>query len=235
LSYAGEASGRRGAGRAAGFLLVVKQRRKDTPMTDQIPLQQYPAPPQAATPPRNGLGTAGFVLGLLGLVVSPIPFAGVAAWPLVGLGLVLSAVGVARARAGKATNKGLAIAGVVVSVLGLVVSVLWVVVIGNAIGDVQDQATQHHTIVYEVSGDTKAADVDYSTFGEHTILVNTELGAAVPWTKSVEATGFLEGAQFAATTGADGGSVTCKVVVDGKQAKTATASGPSAKADCAGF
>jgi heme/copper-type cytochrome/quinol oxidase subunit 2 len=202
-------------------------------MTDYTPIQQPVAPP--AAPPRNGLGTAGFVLGLLGLVISPIPLVGVVAWPLAGLGLILSAVGVARARAGKATNRGLAIAGVVVSVLGLLVSLLWAVVIGKAISDVNDQATQHHTITYEVTGDAKAADIDYSTFDAHTILVNTEPSAAVPWTKTVEATGFLEGAQFAATAGPDGGSVTCKVVVDGKQTKTATASGPLAVANCTGF
>ena len=74
-------------------------------MTDYTPIQQYPAP--QAAPPRNGLGTAGLVAGLVGLVFSPIPFVGVVAWPLVVLGLILSAVGVARVRAGKATNRGL--------------------------------------------------------------------------------------------------------------------------------
>lgn len=201
-------------------------------MTDYTPIQQqYPAPP--ATPPRNGLGTAGFVLGLVGLVFSPIPFVGVVAWPLVVLGLILSAVGVARVRAGKATNKGLAIAGVVVSVLGLVVSVLWVVVIGKAISDVNDQATRKHTIVYSVTGDAKTADIDYSTF-EQSTSVHSETGAAVPWTKTVEATGIYVGA-FTATTGEDGGTVTCKVVVDGKEVKTATASGEYAVASCTGF
>ncbi|MEV7096806.1 MmpS family transport accessory protein [Amycolatopsis sp. NPDC051045] len=202
-------------------------------MTDHTQLQPQ-AVPQAA-PPRNGLGTAGFVLGLLGLVFSPIPIVGVIAWPLAVLGLILSAVGIARVRAGKATNKGLSIAGVVVSVLGLLVSILWVVVIGKAIGDVNEQATQHHTITYEVSGDAKAVDIEYSTFDRNTILINTEVAAAVPWTKTVEATGFLAGAQFTATAGPDGGSVGCKVVVDGKEAKTATAAGPGASASCTGF
>jgi hypothetical protein len=90
LSYGVKARGRRGAGRAAGFLLVVKQRRKDTTMTDHTP------PPAAVT--------------------------------------------------------------------------------------------------HEVTGDAKSADVDYRTFDEHH-----------------------------------------PVVVDGKQAKTATASGPPAIAHCAGF
>ena len=162
-------------------------------MTDYTPLQHQPAPP--AAPPRNGLGIAGFVLGLLGLVFSPIPFVGVVAWPLVVLGLILSVVGLVRVRAGKATNKGLSIAGIVLSVLGLVVSIVWVVVIGKAIGDVKDMATQHHTVSYEVSGDAKSVDVVYTTFQEHSILINTDTSAAVPWSKTVEATGFLEGAQ----------------------------------------
>jgi MmpS family membrane protein len=200
-------------------------------MTDYTPIQQYPAPHTA--PPRNGLGTAGFVLGLVGLVFSPIPFVGVVAWPLVVLGLILSGVGLARVKAGKATNKGLSIAGIVVSVLGLVVSILWVVVLGKAISDVNDQATQKHTIVYSVTGDAKTADIDYSTF-EQAAAVKSETGAAVPWTKTVEATGVYIGA-FTVTTGEQGGSVTCKVVVDGKEVKTATAAGEYAVASCTGF
>jgi hypothetical protein len=200
-------------------------------MTDYTPIQQYPAP--QAAPPRNGLGTAGFVLGLVGLVFSPIPFVGVVAWPLVVLGLILSGVGLARVKAGKATNKGLSIAGIVVSVLGLVVSILWVVVLGKAISDVNDQATQKHTIVYSVTGDAKTADIDYSTF-EKAADVKSETGAAVPWTKTVEATGVYIGA-FTVTTGEQGGSVTCKVVVDGKEVKTATAAGEYAVASCTGF
>ncbi|MGW3994135.1 MmpS family transport accessory protein [Amycolatopsis sp. NPDC004772] len=202
-------------------------------MTDHTPLQQHPAPP--AAPPRNGLGTAGFVLGLIGLVLAPIPIVGVIAWPLAVLGLILAAVGVARVRSGKATNKALSIAGVILSLLALVVSILWLVVIGKVVNDVNEQATAHHTIVYQVSGDAKVVDIDYSTFDRNTILINTEAGAAVPWTKTVEATGFLAGAQFTATAGPDGGSVTCKVIVDGKEAKTATAAGAGASASCTGF
>ena len=66
------------------------------------------APPQPVRQqPRNGLGTAGFVVGLVGLIFSPIPFVGVIAWPLVVLGVIFSALGFARARSGAATNKGL--------------------------------------------------------------------------------------------------------------------------------
>ena len=74
------------------------------------------APPQfPVEQPRNGLGTAGFVLGLIGLLFSVIPLVGVVAWPLVILGLVFSLIGFARGRAGRATNKGLALAGAILS------------------------------------------------------------------------------------------------------------------------
>lgn len=202
-------------------------------MTDFHPYPLAPSP--QAAPPRNGLGTAGFVLGLIGLILAPIPLVGVVAWPLVVLGLILSLVGLGRVRKGRATNKGLAIAGIIVSVLGLVVCIVWVAVISKVVSDVQDQATQQHTVVYEITGDAKAVDVSYTTFGEHTLLIEGESGAPTPWTKTVQATGFLDGAQFTATADEQGGSVTCKVTVDGKVTKTATASGPHAMATCTGF
>ena len=70
-------------------------------------------------PQRNGLGTAGFVLGLLGLVFSFIPVVGVVAWPLVVVGLGLGLFGLVRVVRGQADNKGVAIAGVVLSAIGL--------------------------------------------------------------------------------------------------------------------
>jgi hypothetical protein len=48
---------------------------------------------QAVLARQNGLGTSGFVLGLIGLIFSPIPIVGVIAWPLVILGLIFSAIG----------------------------------------------------------------------------------------------------------------------------------------------
>lgn len=62
-------------------------------------------------PKSNGIGVAGFVLALLALFLGWIPVLG---WILWILGLVLSCVGVFK------TPKGLAIAGLVISLLGLI-------------------------------------------------------------------------------------------------------------------
>src|SRR5262249_6874300 len=106
-------------------------------------------PPQAApAPPRNGIGTTGFVLGLVGLVLSPIPFVGIVAWPLVVLGLIFAAIGLARARKGIASNTGLSIAGIVVSVLGLGVCITWIFVFNKAVDDVNKELSKTAKVSY---------------------------------------------------------------------------------------
>jgi hypothetical protein len=194
--------------------------------------QYAPNPPQQApAQPSNGLGTAGFVVGIIGLVFSFIPIIGVIAWPLVILGIIFSAIGFTRASKGRATNKGLAIAGLVVSIVGLVMCILWVAVLNKAADDVEQEANREAVIVYEVSGDAANVDVTYTTFGD-AAATNQETVATLPWTKEVKTTGIVKEGQLIVTTGEGGGSVTCKVTVDGKEVKTQTASGPFAMATC---
>jgi hypothetical protein len=103
--------------------------------TQQPPYPQQPGygghPPQRS--PQNGLGTAGFVLGLIGLLFSFIPVIGVIAWPLVLLGLVFAGIGLSRARSGRATNKGLTIAGLTCASLGLLMCVLYTAAFSSAV------------------------------------------------------------------------------------------------------
>ncbi|WP_143267934.1 DUF4190 domain-containing protein [Amycolatopsis alba] len=102
-------------------------------MTTPSPYPYQAAP--VAAPPRNGLGTAGFVLGLVGLLFSPIPFIGVIAWPLVIVGIILSGIGFSRAKSGVANNKGLALTGIILSAIGLVICILWTAVFSKAVVD----------------------------------------------------------------------------------------------------
>ena len=69
----------------------------------------------------NGLGTAGFVLALLGLIFSWMPGLG---WVLWLLGLIFSFVGIFR------VPRGLAIAGLVMSCIALII----LIVVAGAIG-----------------------------------------------------------------------------------------------------
>ena len=186
-------------------------------------------------PPRNGLGTAGFVLGLVGLVFSFVPIIGIVAWPLVIVGLVLSIIGIARASSGKATNKGLAIAGAVLSVVGLVICILYAAVFTAAVNTVNQQQNAVSTITYEVTGDAKSATITYSSFGGGNSTTNQESVTQLPWHKDMQAKGVLAGGTLSVTADENGGTVTCKVTVNGKEAKTSTGTGPYASAICAGF
>jgi len=59
----------------------------------------------------NGVGTAGFVLSLIAIVLGWIPILG---WIIWALGLILSFVGVFK------SPKGMAIAGLVISLIGII-------------------------------------------------------------------------------------------------------------------
>jgi hypothetical protein len=193
------------------------------------------APPEyQVEQPRNGLGVAGFVLGLVGLLFSFIPFVGVIAWPLVILGLVFSVIGYSRGRKGRATNKGLAMAGIVLSVLGLLVCILYVAVFSKAASDISKQADETVTVSYDAGGTAKGATVTYSTFSDGSSSEG-QVTTNLPWHRDVKATGFARGGLMTVTAGPDGGTVSCKVTVNGVVQKTATSSGPLASATCSDF
>jgi hypothetical protein len=187
------------------------------------------------TQPSNGLGTSGFVLGLIGLIFSPIPLVGVIAWPLVILGIIFSAIGISKVRAGRATNKGLSIAGLVVSVIGLVICIVWVVAINDAVDDINKEANKESTITYEVTGDVASVDVDYSTYGDAGVTSSQENVTTLPWTKDMKTKGFVKGGSLLVMADEVGGTVTCRVLIDGKEATTNTATGSFAVATCTGF
>ncbi|MGM0721932.1 MAG: DUF4352 domain-containing protein [Actinomycetota bacterium] len=98
-----------------------------------VPQQRTAAPAVPAVAPRNGFGVTALVLGILGLLFSFIPIIGMIAWPLVLLGLLFGVLGVVRASRGRADNRGVAIAGTVLSAIGLVVCVLYASVFAAAV------------------------------------------------------------------------------------------------------
>lgn len=78
----------------------------------------------------NGIGTAGFVCGLIGLCLCWIPIAGqIIGWILSTLGLIFSIIGVAK----KNTKKGLAIAGLIISCITILVLIIIVAAAGAAL------------------------------------------------------------------------------------------------------
>lgn len=79
----------------------------------------YPAPtPQ----PRNGLAVAAMVLGIVGAVLSLTVILFWLSWLPALLAVVFGAIGLGHVRKGLATNRAMALAGVILGVAGLLVS-----------------------------------------------------------------------------------------------------------------
>ncbi|MEU8520267.1 DUF4190 domain-containing protein [Streptomyces sp. NBC_01216] len=102
------------------------------------PAQTPWGPPPPMRQARNGLGIAAMVTGIVGLVLGIIPFLFWLGGVMGVVALVLGLVGHARARRGEASDKGAALAGVILGAVTIVVSLVWLVVIVVAVGEVAD-------------------------------------------------------------------------------------------------
>ena len=82
---------------------------------------------QNAPAPSNGLGVAGFVLGLLGLIFCWVPGLGIT---LAVLGLILGGVGIATGKK-KGAPVGLAIAGLVLGIIALIPAIIIIAAVAS--------------------------------------------------------------------------------------------------------
>jgi hypothetical protein len=77
----------------------------------------YPPP---VSHPRNGLGTAALVLGIIGLLASVLVFGAIPGL----IAIILGFIALGRVRRGEATNRGASIAGIVLGFLSLVLPII---------------------------------------------------------------------------------------------------------------
>ncbi|MBP0453963.1 DUF4190 domain-containing protein [Kitasatospora sp. RG8] len=83
----------------------------------------WPPYPVPAPRPRNGLGTAAMVLGIVGTVLGLLVVLFWLSWLPALLAVIFGAIGLGHVRKGLATNRAMALAGVILGVTGLLVSV----------------------------------------------------------------------------------------------------------------
>ncbi|MEV4310699.1 hypothetical protein [Actinocrispum sp. NPDC049592] len=72
--------------------------------------------------PRNALGRAGFACALAGAVGGLIPVVGLYSWLVALTGVGLCSAGIGRFRRGWSTNYGLCVGGIVLAVVGMLMS-----------------------------------------------------------------------------------------------------------------
>ena len=102
------------------------------------PPQAPPPPPGGGFPQQQGhpgIAIAGFIVGLIGLLTFWVPYLGAV---LSIVGLILSILGM-RAANERNAPKGFAIAGLVCSIIGVLLGVFWTIVFSIAV-DEADQA-----------------------------------------------------------------------------------------------
>lgn len=103
-------------------------------MTQQMPYNPTGHHPQHQMAMRNGLGTTALVLGIVGLVLTIIPLIGWVFGLILGLlGAIFGGIGVNRVAKKRADNKGVSIAGLVLSVIAVVASIATVAAMATAV------------------------------------------------------------------------------------------------------
>ena len=88
--------------------------------------------PASLPPKAHGLGIAGMVLGIVGLVFAFIPCVNIVGIILGIVGVILAAVGRSKSPKG---HQGMATAGVVCSILAIVIGVIWWYRLANAVNE----------------------------------------------------------------------------------------------------
>lgn len=116
--------------------------------------------PEWSTPssPSNGIGIAALVVGIVALVLCWIPFLGLV---LAIVALVLGIVGIRKASRGEATNKGMAITGVVtggLAIVGGMLSILFFLFIADEFGSLIECVEQAETAEEEQECQTQFED-----------------------------------------------------------------------------
>ncbi|WP_028810831.1 DUF4190 domain-containing protein [Streptomyces flavidovirens] len=96
---------------------------------------QFPQGPTPAAQARNGLGTAALILGIIGALSGLIPFFFWLAGILGVIALIMGLAGRGRAKRGGATNKGVALAGAILGLISLIMSVVGAVILFKAVDD----------------------------------------------------------------------------------------------------
>ncbi|URM91101.1 DUF4352 domain-containing protein [Streptomyces sp. MRC013] len=167
----------------------------------------HPAPPVPVGPPNNGLGTAALVLGIIGVVFALFPLLFWLGGILGLLALILGWVGIGRAKRGAAANKGVAVAGTVLGLVGLVLSVVvgivTAVVVNEAVKDINKELS--NTAPKDTSGggkgsaapgDTggaKGGEVPETLAADETIIYDDDLKITVSAAKPFQPSEFAAG------------------------------------------
>lgn len=185
----------------------------------------------------NGLGVASLIVGIIGLVLCCIPFAAYGGLVLVVIGLILGIIGLIM----KHRAKGTAIAGTIISGVGLIIGIVMAIVtagivagLGAAVTNLNEQLNAEHTVVYEVTGTVGTASVSFNVPDGDSSVSESNTETPIPFTKTFTSTGAFNLYSVSASAMVDGAELVCKITVDGVVVKEDRASGSVQLVTCIG-
>ncbi|MEU9121985.1 DUF4190 domain-containing protein [Streptomyces sp. NPDC048506] len=157
------------------------------------PTPQGPAGAHAHQAPRNGLGIAALILGIIG-ALSGIPM--ILFWlagPLGLLALIFGLVGMSRAKKGQATNKGVAITGTILGALAIVLAVVGVIVTVLAVNKAVDEV--HKEYEQQSGSSSNIKDLGAGKVAEYNNGLEVTVSKPTPYTvdKNTLISGHTEG------------------------------------------
>ncbi len=148
------------------------------------------------------MGIAAFVLGLISLILGFIPFCGIIALIPALIGLILGIVDVVL-KSKKKEKKGFGIAGIVMSALAVIITILWFVLVGvsaSVTNDIlNDALTNNNNIlntlnnsIYDYDYDDGDDEVDYSNLPTYGLNEAAKLEDTVITVNSVQKSSGIE-------------------------------------------
>ncbi|SFK92831.1 protein of unknown function [Streptosporangium canum] len=194
--------------------------------------QPYGYAPQQPSPTKtNGLAVASLVLGLTGFITCGFTSL---------LAIVFGHVSLGQIKRDRTDGHGMALAGVV---LGWILTSLWilywVLVMAGAIAGVGTtalstptsdssssavQGSGKHTVVFEAIGSDGATSALNIT-GSANYRITQDNGVPLPYRKELKVDE-LRHFYFWVQNASDKGTVTCRIIIDGKVAREETEDGP---------
>ena len=103
------------------------------------------------------MGVVSLVLGLVGLIISFIPCLGAYGLVLTIPGVIFGVIGMMKAK-GANEGKGLAIGGLVVSLIGTAIAIIWCVLMKKTVDVIDDAAKEYQKSVEQSKSSSSALD-----------------------------------------------------------------------------
>lgn len=221
------------------------------PTTPQQPMPQQPptgyVPQHMQQKGTSAMAVTALVLGIIGLILSWIPIVNNGAAVLAVIGLVFGVIATLTTGAkGKKKGRGLAIAGSILCVIALIITLAVQSAASKAIKDITDPTSSSQT-----DSDKSGAADKSDTSNQQVTLQATATGKGTviwgeagssntadfngQWSKTISGEDAKKGYTISVTgdiTGTDDQKVSCTVTVNGKQKSHKEGSGTSGAAMC---